>query len=198
MAKNSGKFPWIRSVFGRKNVSAPKCVYAGPEYFRNKNKAAKPDEPAAPEESAASANGNTVYPENAAESGSAKEDGFDFDDGEKLPPLPKMPEDPRMFMCVYAGPEFFAPKPDGENGGGAYLTEEQLNALNAQPAPGGRTRKCAKCGAEYPEEVFVCPECRARVEYEDGKVACTGCGAHLPPRAKFCSECGAPQQHTDV
>lgn len=50
--------------------------------------------------------------------------------------------------------------------------------------------KCAKCGAELPENAKFCLECGEKVVKEDANmVVCPGCGKSVP-KGKFCLECG--------
>ena len=88
-----------------------------------------------------------------------------------------------------------------------------FNGMNNNNAPAASTAKCAKCGADLPENakfclecgekvvaagMIVCPECGNTVA--KGKfcpecghkfvTACPSCGHELTPGAKFCPECG--------
>ena len=88
------KYPWIKSLFKRKKNEPVECVYAGPEYFKNRNQPRI--EPV-----------SRVYagPEN-------------IDRPEEAPvyagPEVMEAKNNDVFEDVYAGPEFFGNQPDDE------------------------------------------------------------------------------------
>ena len=126
------KYPWIKSIFGRKKKnrsaegvyagpehfekdSEAKCVYAGPEYF-GKNDAAMEEVYAGPEFFERDPD-LSEEPEDAAPAPGGSDEG-------KMPIFDGVPVEPPKFpqmMCVYAGPEYFsgqqtcvgAPAPEG-------------------------------------------------------------------------------------
>ena len=56
------------------------------------------------------------------------------------------------------------------------------------PAPSAPTAKCAKCGADLPENAKFCLECGEKV-VATGMVVCPECG-NTVAKGKFCPECG--------
>ena len=127
------KYPWIKSIFGKKKKNNPaegvyagpehfekdneaKCVYAGPEYFEKKRPEVEMEEVYA---------GPEFFERDPEEPEVPEEDApfseeFDFE-GQPVPnfdDLPKVPPD--MMMCVYAGPEYFS---GTERQLGAYAPE---------------------------------------------------------------------------
>ena len=86
------------------------------------------------------------------------------------------------------------------NGVGNYLSATVGAALAAAAgskamehmAPGGNGKiKCAKCGAELPENAKFCLSCGEKVvSIKEGQVICPACGK-ATPEGKFCMECGA-------
>ena len=60
--------------------------------------------------------------------------------------------------------------------------------VQGAPAGGTSATKCAKCGAEIPENSKFCPECGEKVIPADS-VICPGCGKTVK-KSKFCPECG--------
>lgn len=127
------KYPWIKSIFGRKKKGSAegvyagpehfekdgeaKCVYAGPEYFEKKRDDVVMEEVyAGPEffERDPDLSGEPEEAEPVPEE-SGDEQLPNFDD------LPKVPPEIQQMMCVYAGPEYFsgqqtcvgAPAPEG-------------------------------------------------------------------------------------
>ena len=79
-----------------------------------------------------------------------------------LPPMPP-PEalDPRMFMCVYAGPEYFNRGP--QQNVGIYISPEQFKKAS-------ESRKfCTNCGTPLPENAKFCPECGRKLPSKEEK-----------------------------
>ncbi len=68
-----------------------------------------------------------------------------------------------------------------------------LAGNNNQQASAQATAKCAKCGADIPENSKFCLQCGAKVEAStpSGMVICPSCGKSVPA-GKFCLECGTP------
>ena len=90
-----------------------------------------------------------VYPESAAE--------------DEKPPMP----DPRIFMCVYAGPEYFSRR---NPSGGMFRPDGESDLGLKMAAP-----------PETPPEE---PDAALRF--------CPICGVKVRPGQKFCHECGSP------
>ena len=176
MAKKKGLYPWLKSVFGKKEKGPIEALYAGPEYF-DKRRTSDGKVYAGPEfyinEDPATVE---VYagPEYFEKPSPITEVTHE-EEAPLAPEEEKTPPEPPIFMCVYAGPDYFA----GRDPSGAKLEI--------------KTRECPFCGKSYPEAAPVCPYCNARTAFEDGTIACANCGAHVKPECKFCPECGAKQ-----
>ena len=182
-----GFYPWIKSIFSRKNrqrgaegvYAGPEMinrnvvqdVYAGPEYFggdpgtpgEQPDIIKEDDAPVAPEG------------EEAGNRGDIQEHETENMQNADM----QMPSPSSFAMMVYAGPEFFrndsmpvyaGPEyfngPDHQ-GPGAYFPFEQ-NDSTADPA--------AENSAEVPE----------------GHTACPLCGFNINNDFSFCPECGSP------
>ena len=148
-------------------------VYAGPEFFESDGGDPEDaqDEPQIEPQ-------DEPIPNDASENAEAPELPKD------LPPFP--PDE--MFMCVYAGPEFFNKDPNAPPAG-----------VFVPPAddPSPRLRICPNCKRDVPETSKFCPECGAAFADEDvakdipeDSRLCEACGAIYPREMKFCPECG--------
>lgn len=189
MAKNRGFYPWLKSIFGKK-VPPATCVYAGPEQM---NKRPRDNDDRKVMEEVYAGPGyfgpgtEEPDPEELEDAENVEElTKLDGAEGAECSPVfgqipPERIPDPREFMCVYAGPEYFN---RGSSEGVAGVAV--------------KTRPCDKCGEEYPDGNLQCPVCGARRVFEDGTVGCLTCGAHIRPDAKFCGECGAKNEPYDV
>ena len=177
MSRKKGIYPWIKSIFGKADPPAS-GVYAGPEIVYRSVNGGEPgddDDPCMEEVYAGPEFFERPGGEQPAEEIEVPDcaDGGEAAGEDSLPP--EAPRDPREFMCVYAGPEYF---------------RNRANAAKGMLA-GIKTVKCRECEKEYPQTNAVCPGCGARTVFEDGTVACPSCGAHAAPGAKFCDNCGA-------
>ena len=203
MASKKGFYPWIKSIFGKRppvegvyagpdmynedddtdDDPSMEEVYAGPEYFERGDPEVREN---GPEEEDVTETDGSEETDDEKDAENIKtpdaEEDPDTKIEEELPPAPA-PRDAQnkfMFMCVYAGPEYFSGR--GNIGMAGMMKKEDL-----------KQTKCPKCGTEYPEGNVACPDCGERTLYEGGKVACPSCGAHIAPNAKFCENCGAKQ-----
>lgn len=178
------KFPW-----SKKDDPGAKCVYAGPEYYEKRSRMsgvyagpeapsgdtqmndvyAGPEffekDPVEPTEQPDPASEEVEEPAETEGSEEAGETGDASPDADPLAPPPfPAPKDmpPEMFMCVYAGPEFFsgpngqpagafapapveAPKSDGPLGEGQIYCPNCGLAIN-------RAKFCSECGAILPQD----------------------------------------------
>ncbi len=175
-------YPWIKSIFRRKKPEqGAEGVYAGPGFFGDETKKlyegpdldveSKPVEdvyagpeyyesaPVEPEEGG----DLTDEPEEAPNGGEAGREGTDEDDRPvavlyAAPAyLADQPPQPPV-MCVYAGPEYFAPK-GGDEGGyaPAPMPEEDENGVSEGGEEDGP--RCPSCGTAVAEDAPFCHEC---------------------------------------
>ena len=170
--------------FGQKKKDPPpsvECVYAGPEFFGIKSDE-EPEEPVIEEVYAGPEFfGYTDEPDGEAEDIDAPdveenaEDAPDTDDepepdggaenapsGETPPPPPRpdrLPES--MMMAVYAGPQYYNPRPNSNIGMfGIPVPAAPPSEKAESPVPGDGTR-CPFCGAKRIESSKFCTECGA-------------------------------------
>ncbi|MCR4585534.1 MAG: SPFH domain-containing protein [Lachnospiraceae bacterium] len=74
---------------------------------------------------------------------------------------------------------------------GAALAAAAGNKAAGGMMPGAGI-KCAKCGADLPENAKFCLSCGEKVVHiQPGQLICPACGK-ATPEGKFCMECGAP------
>ena len=176
-------YPWIKSVFGKKKPGpGAEGVYAGPESFGGETKKLYEG----PDLDTESKPVEDVYagPEYFENGPVEPEEGEDLPDGPEGPKdgkdeddrpvavlyaapayLADQPPQPPV-MCVYAGPEFFAPTRDGERGGFAPAPEpeEEKNDI----ADGGEDGpRCPSCGAAVPDDAPFCHICGTPLKKDD-------------------------------
>lgn len=168
------KYPWIKSIFKRGNPAAG--VYAGPGMVnKNKNEPVEvvyagpeimppPDMPvyAGPVPANDDAPVEDVYagprpfkaPDDPEEDAELPEKEADCPEksvpaGSAPPQAPQNPaNDPRMFMMVYAGPDYFA---DRTSGAPAFTPEKEDKVF------------CPDCGTPNGKENRFCVECGAKL-----------------------------------
>ena len=136
MADKKRIYPWLKSIFGKKDDASIRCVYDGPEMRPDD---ADRDDPIMEEVYA----GPEFY-EGKSAPDAAEEDAPIPEEpdgaGEPEKPLPR-PEPP-IFMCVYAGPAYFADQA-------------------ADDEPQAPTRICPACGALLDPDSTFCFKCGA-------------------------------------
>lgn len=199
------KYPWTKSIFGRKRRPRAECVYAGPERMNRRAQGAKEtDGGPEPEREASVYAGPEPEPERDAE--------VDFED-------------------VYAGPEYFfgrngdedpedpeepyeaaeeepgEGKTDGGEKTGKTVPPNRpdpaaMQGVYAGPAvPGGGfvppfpATMAVYAGPPFPRPVpvpGVRPSPRAdALEEQTPEVLCGSCGEKLRTGARYCTACGA-------
>lgn len=195
--------PQLSAVDEEKKYRKPSpmaLVYAGPQYFMDRQDNGKADVCEMPEE----AEMMDVYAGPAffdIEEGS--DDSVGEDETDKMSMVYAGPSTDisqellqslnTPCMMVYAGPDYF------NNANSAFSEAAAKGA--ATPAEAGDvpdgTGYCKVCGGVIDPGKKFCPECGARVE-EKKAVAenvtgttCLCCGSKVAPGMKFCPECGA-------
>ena len=128
-------------------------VYAGPEYFGGYD-----DEPENPE-------AEPVLTDELSEAEAQPDDGFFKESDDALMPPPKIePPPPEMFMCVYAGPEYWNPVPDDQPRGIAIAPGASEKEAEEKPKGEGF---CPVCGAILFKGQKFCHECGTPVKPEN-------------------------------
>ena len=180
-------YPWIKSIFRKKKPEqGAEGVYAGPESFGGETKKlyegpdldveSKPVEDvyAGPE----FYEGVAVEPEEGGDLPDESEDapeepetdeddndgGISTDeDGRPVAVLyaapaylADQPPQPPV-MCVYAGPEFFAPPRDGD--GGQFAPAPEPEEIEEEPTESCDGPRCPSCGVAVPEDAPFCHIC---------------------------------------
>lgn len=128
------KYPWNKLPSGKKEKKEDdpaefESVYAGPDFFGEDG-------------------GETADPAGKERETSA---GTAENAGDPPSPLPSVEPDPRMFLCVYAGPEYFESRASGAGGGAPTVSVK----------PGKSAYYCPNCGFPVPADAKYCPECGA-------------------------------------
>ena len=174
-------YPWIKSIFGKKKPEqGADGVYAGPGYFEDETKklyeGPSPDTESKPVEDVYAGpeyfESDPVEPEEGEDLPDASEEPEDGAGEDDRPVallyaapayLADRPPQPPV-MCVYAGPEFFAPK--NEDGGFAPAPppEEEKNDIADGGAGGPR---CPFCGNAVPGDAPFCPECGKELKRDE-------------------------------
>lgn len=146
------KYPWSKLSSQKKMRSVASGVYAGPDFFKKENPdAMMEDVYAGPEP----ADEEPVDPESVEEP--CTEEPKDTGHEEEAPPVPEnLPvPPPEMFMCVYAGPEYFNPTPDAPPRG--FSGPPSPPPQPDPPAPGERA--CPICGGAVGDKDPFCRHC---------------------------------------
>ena len=185
MKKEKGFYPWIKSIFSKKQKTNAEGVYAGPDQMKNRRRPAytkcvyagpeffeqtKPEDPV--EDPVESGTDPAGTPEPPAPEMPVYA-GPEFFEPSEPAPEPVEPDEPPMgrvyagperyektdtpIMLVYAGPEYFNPKPRILHGAPAPETKPEKPARpDDTPVPEGSVR-CPGCGFVY--DAIFCPEC---------------------------------------
>ncbi len=171
-------YPWIKSIFRKKKPDGgAEGVYAGPGSFGGETKKLYEgpdlDVENKPVEDVYAGPGYCDYetpPIDAVFPEDEEDDDDDYDGGistdeegrpvsvlyaapEVLSDLPQAPP----VMCVYAGPEFFAPPCDGD--GGQFAPAPEPEEIEEEPAEGCDGPRCPSCGVAVPEDAPLCHIC---------------------------------------
>ena len=179
------KYPHNRSENPDKDNAIMDDVYGGPEWMGKGMPDGEPEEIDEPEEPETENEkepypptdpepvpgmfrtlyGAPVLPDEERQDDKPEEDPKETEDKlpQNLPPMPPPQTlDPRMFMCVYAGPEYFNPGPQNRPLGMAGVF------VPAQPAAADK-KFCANCGTPLPENAKFCPECGRKLPEKEEK-----------------------------
>ena len=166
--------PIVEAVYaGPEDMDEPimEDVYGGPEWMGKGTPEGEPEEIDVPEET------DEEKPEELPEKSDC------------APPRPPFPppqaQDPRMFMCVYAGPDYFSSNRSGI-ASGMFISQALLQPNDSQKY------YCPECGTPVPEKAKFCPECGVKLPE-----VCASCGTRLTENSKFCPECGAKRPETE-
>ena len=186
----------------------PVCedVYAGPEFFERDPEEiedAVEEEAELPPEEADTGDSDPEPEEDKAEEPEKTEPKIGKDDMTMMQGVYAGPavypnsinnpqQDPRMFMTVYAGPDYWNGPNSSQNGQFIPPQPVQPSQPVDKPLNSGEM-KCECCGNVIDPNAPFCKECGTPVKKKESKmVNCPACGVELIPGTKFCHECGMP------
>ena len=140
MAKDKGKYPWFKSIFGKKPRNPVEGVYAGPAQMNPNPRPGMGKVYAGPKPP------------------------------EKEPEKADDPEDVNAIEDVYAGPEYFGVTDEPEDApvecvyAGPEMWEDQPVLPEGSRAEAPR---CPSCNEPVPENTRFCPNCGAPLKDPD-------------------------------
>ncbi|MBR5947522.1 MAG: zinc ribbon domain-containing protein [Clostridia bacterium] len=191
-----------------------RCVYAGPEFFADKNgekdengeapKKPYPDSFAADEENPVPEMEGVYADPRMSEKNNMRRTEPLMQAVYACPPMRPVNDEPQM-MCVYAGPEMMSGSLRPKNQRGQFVKpsdETVMNEVYAGPDMMERELEfreqlsaCPKCGNNCNAAANFCPNCGEKLVKPR---YCPDCGMLIDESANFCQNCGAPIPHAEA